>query len=77
MTIENMKRNEKTRAGYYARQRKIGYLFIDIAIILFIVDHTTFIPDFIIFLLGVALVKSRKAWISARTEEEQELIDFE
>lgn len=77
MSIKKMKEREKIRAGYFARQRKIGYLFIMCSLVLFIVDFTTFIPDFILFLLGVALITSRDAWISARTEEEQKLIDLE
>lgn len=76
MSIEEVKRHEQIRAGYFARQRKIGCLFIICSLLLFIVDFTTFIPDLILLLLGVALITSREAWISARTEEEQELMDY-
>lgn len=77
MSIKEIKRREQIRSGYFARQRKIGYLFIMCSLLLFVADYTTLIPDFILFLLGVALITSRDAWISARTEEEQKLIDLE
>ena len=72
MTIEKMKKNEqKIRAGYFARQRKIG---IKLSILGVISLYFGAFPGALIILLGIVLIVSKEAYIYPKGEDEELLI---